>query len=98
MNDKCILDDSLRNKITQLEYKNLSNKEKEIKEIYKKHTGEKFLILKFIVAQRWGLEKSLDLTELLFIFMINKEILTKSIIFLEALSRLRTLEMLFMIL
>ncbi|MGG1887387.1 hypothetical protein ABDI02_15355 [Priestia megaterium] len=39
MNDKCILDDSLRNKITQLEYKNLSNKEKEIKEIYKKHTG-----------------------------------------------------------
>jgi hypothetical protein len=40
MSKKPLLDDSLRNRITQLEYKGLSGKEKEIKNIYKESTGK----------------------------------------------------------
>jgi len=40
MSKKPLLDDSLRNRITQLEYKGLSGKEKEIKKIYKESTGK----------------------------------------------------------
>lgn len=40
MSKKPLLDDSLRNRITQLEYKGLSGKEKEIKNIYKERTGK----------------------------------------------------------
>lgn len=57
MNDKCILDDSLRNKITQLEYKNLSNKEKEIKEIYKKHTGREIPNFEIYSSSEMGIGK-----------------------------------------
>ncbi|WP_407728308.1 DUF6792 domain-containing protein [Priestia megaterium] len=57
MNDKCILDDSLKNKITQLEYKNLSNKEKEIKEIYKKHTGREIPNFEIYSSSEMGIGK-----------------------------------------
>ncbi|MGG3233057.1 hypothetical protein ABEP17_06010 [Priestia flexa] len=40
MSGKPILNDSIRNKVTQLEYKGLSGKEKEIKRIYKESTGK----------------------------------------------------------
>ncbi len=40
MSKKPVLDNNLRNKITQLEYTGLAGKEKEIKEIYKETTGK----------------------------------------------------------
>ncbi|MED4153928.1 DUF6792 domain-containing protein [Priestia aryabhattai] len=40
MSGKPVLNDSIRNKLTQLEYKGLSGKEKEIKQIYKESTGK----------------------------------------------------------
>ncbi|MFK7679222.1 hypothetical protein ACQKGA_07560 [Priestia megaterium] len=51
MANHSVLNNSLRNKLTQLEYKDLSGKEKEIKKSMKKQWGKNRRILRFIAVR-----------------------------------------------
>ncbi|MCF8888101.1 MULTISPECIES: hypothetical protein [Priestia] len=51
MANHSVLNNSLRNKLTQLEYKDLSGKEKEIKKIYEETMGKNRRILRFIAVR-----------------------------------------------
>lgn len=55
MNEKPILSNNIRNKITQLEYSGLSGKEKEIKKIYKEATGENPPNFKIYTSEEMGI-------------------------------------------
>lgn len=55
MNEKPILSNNIRNKITQFEYSGLSGKEKEIKKIYKEATGENPPNFKIYTSEEMGI-------------------------------------------
>lgn len=93
MSGKPILNDSIRNKVTQLEYKGLSGKEKEIKRIYKESTGKEPPPFKIYSSDEMNIGKESGFDGAAIHFYDEKSILTKYIIFLEEQNHLRTLEM-----
>ncbi|MDD1512937.1 hypothetical protein PVA20_12125 [Priestia sp. CNPSo 3706] len=93
MSKKPVLDNNLRNKITQLEYTGLAGKEKEIKEIYKETTGKEPPNFEIYSSKEMGIGENSGFDGAAVHFYDKKITLTKYIISLEERNLLKILEM-----